>query len=195
MSTISASTTSTTAYKVTADTTGTLVLQTGATPTTALTIDASQNVSIPKGVGGTPAFSAYLGTLQNVTTGTFTKVQLNIEEFDTNSNFDNATNYRFTPTVSGYYQINGNIAFNATLINGNSLSTIYKNGSRYKDGTLQSATSGGATLYSVVSALVYLNGSTDYVELWGLVSGTGSPSFGANSGTQSYFNGCLVRAA
>jgi hypothetical protein len=46
MSTISASTTSTTAYKVTADTTGTLVLQTGATPTTAVTIDSSQNVGI-----------------------------------------------------------------------------------------------------------------------------------------------------
>jgi hypothetical protein len=45
MSTISASTTSTTAYKVTADTTGTLVLQTGATPTTAMTIDASQNIT------------------------------------------------------------------------------------------------------------------------------------------------------
>ena len=46
MSTISASTTSTTAYKVTADTTGTLVLQTGASPTTAVTIDTSQNVGI-----------------------------------------------------------------------------------------------------------------------------------------------------
>jgi hypothetical protein len=45
MSTISASTTSTTAYTVTADTTGALVLQTGATPTTALTIDASQNIT------------------------------------------------------------------------------------------------------------------------------------------------------
>ena len=45
MSTISASTTTTTAYKVTADTTGTLVLQTGATPTTAVTIDASQVVN------------------------------------------------------------------------------------------------------------------------------------------------------
>jgi hypothetical protein len=45
MSTISASTTSTTAYKVTADTTGELVIQTGATPTTALTIDASQNIT------------------------------------------------------------------------------------------------------------------------------------------------------
>jgi hypothetical protein len=51
MSTISASTTSTTAYVVTADTTGALVLQTGATPTTAVTIDTSQNV----GIGTTPS--------------------------------------------------------------------------------------------------------------------------------------------
>ena len=43
MSTISASTTTTTAYKVTADTTGLLMFQTGATPTTAVTIDGSQN--------------------------------------------------------------------------------------------------------------------------------------------------------
>ena len=51
MSTVSSSTTSTTGFKVTADTTGTLVLQTGATPTTAVTIDGSQNV----GVGVTPS--------------------------------------------------------------------------------------------------------------------------------------------
>jgi len=46
MSTISASTTTTTAFGVTADTTGALVFQTGATPTTALTIDTSQNVTL-----------------------------------------------------------------------------------------------------------------------------------------------------
>jgi hypothetical protein len=46
MSTISSSTTSTTAFGVTADTTGALVIQTGATPTTAMTIDTSQNVGI-----------------------------------------------------------------------------------------------------------------------------------------------------
>jgi len=45
MSTISASTTTTTAYKVTADTTGALVLQTGATPTTAVTIGSDQSVT------------------------------------------------------------------------------------------------------------------------------------------------------
>ena len=42
MSTIKSSTTNTTAYQVVADTTGTLVFQTGATPTTALTISTAQ---------------------------------------------------------------------------------------------------------------------------------------------------------
>ena len=46
MTTISSSTTLTTAYVCSPDTTGTLVLQTGATPTTAVTIDSSQNVGI-----------------------------------------------------------------------------------------------------------------------------------------------------
>jgi Chaperone of endosialidase len=46
MSTISASTTSTTALVYTADTTGTLALQTGASPTTAVYLDSSQNVGI-----------------------------------------------------------------------------------------------------------------------------------------------------
>ena len=50
MSTISASTTSTTAFKITTDTTGTLVFQTGSSPTTAVTIDTAQNM----GVGTTP---------------------------------------------------------------------------------------------------------------------------------------------
>lgn len=55
MSTISASTTTTTAYKVTADTTGTLVLQTGSSPTTAVTIDTSQNIVL----AGTIRMAAY----------------------------------------------------------------------------------------------------------------------------------------
>ena len=45
MSTIKSSTTTTTAYQVVADTTGALVIQTGATPTTAVTIGADQSVT------------------------------------------------------------------------------------------------------------------------------------------------------
>jgi len=72
MSTISASTTSTTAYKVTADTTGTLVFQTGATPTTAMTLGSDQSVTFagtPTYSGGTANGVAYLNGSKVFTTG------------------------------------------------------------------------------------------------------------------------------
>jgi hypothetical protein len=149
--------------------------------------------------GNMPAFSAYLSATQTpITNNTFTKLQANTEEFDTANCYDNATNYRFTPNVAGYYQISGCITFGSTAgsFNGNTLAVIYKNGSRFKDGNLQGVTANGGTLfYSVVSSLIYFNGSTDYVELWGLGGQTGTLSFNSNSGTQSYFQGALVRAA
>jgi transcription initiation factor TFIID subunit TAF12 len=46
MTTIKSSTTTSTAYSVTADTTGTLVIQTGATPTTAVTVGTDQSVTL-----------------------------------------------------------------------------------------------------------------------------------------------------
>ena len=64
MSTISASTTTTTAYKVTADTTGTLVLQTGSGPTTAVTIDGSQNVAFAGAITPTQT-GGIVGTTTN----------------------------------------------------------------------------------------------------------------------------------
>ena len=73
MSSISTGTTSTTGYVVTSDTTGTLVLQTGATPTTALTIDTSQNVTFvnqPTYSAGTANGVAYLNGSKVLTSGT-----------------------------------------------------------------------------------------------------------------------------
>lgn len=146
--------------------------------------------------GNMPAFSAYLNTAQSVSNNTFTKLQAGTEEFDTSSSYDASTNYRFTPTVAGYYKVSGCIAFNATSgINSNTLCTIYKNGSRFKDGNLSGTGSAGTLFYSVVSALVYLNGSTDYVELWGLLGGTGTLTFSVNSGTNSYFQAVMIRGA
>jgi len=63
MSTIKSSTTTTTAYSVTADTTGTLVIQTGATPTTAVTIGSDQSVTF----AGTVSLSGNQTTTGNLT--------------------------------------------------------------------------------------------------------------------------------
>ena len=193
-STINASTASGGGVITTADASGILQLQTAGV--TGLTIDASQNVTLAKGLtvgaSAAPAFSAYMSTAtQSIATATFTKILINTKEFDTNSNYDNATNYRFTPTVAGYYQVNGQLSWgngaSATLI-----TTIYKNGVRFKDGNNMTYT-GGA--YGVVSALIYLNGSTDYVELWGYQT-TGS-ALNVNGNTQyyTYFQAFLARSA
>ena len=134
-----------------------------------------------------PAFSAYAGSTTSISAGTTTKVALNTKEFDTNSNYDNTTNYRFTPTVAGYYQFNI-----ATYNNGSPsrmLLAIYKNGSAYMrvyDGNVAGYMSQG-------SALIYMNGSTDYVEGYCYVSGS-SLAISGNS-QYSFFQGFLARVA
>jgi|688.fasta_scaffold27350_2 hypothetical protein len=138
--------------------------------------------------GNQPAFSAYLSANQSVTSNVATKVTMDTEEFDTNNNF--ASN-RFTPTVAGYYQINGGVNFGGTGIS-YAFVAIYKNGSVYKYGNILGFTQTAQSL-AVVNSIVYLNGSTDYVELYALDIAT-SPIFVGGS-APTYFNGCLVRAA
>ena len=141
--------------------------------------------------GNMPAFSVYRGgSNQSVTSSTQTKVQLNTEEFDTANAFDSTTNYRFTPQVAGYYQINGQIEGDGTAVT-RVFCAIYKNGVSYKqsnDGTMTAA------YRAMVSSIVYLNGSTDYVELYGWVNGS-STVFQNASGVGTYFNGSMVRGA
>jgi len=142
--------------------------------------------------GNGPAFSAYRGTTtQAVSATTYTKIQFNVEEFDTNSNYDNTTNYRFTPTVAGYYQITLGI-YSTTSIAANFYAYIYKNGTIFKTLT-NIPTGGGGTSASIAgSALIYLNGSTDYVEGYYWVSQAATVN--ADSAL-NYFQGALVRAA
>ena len=167
------------------------------TPTGAVTITAT----FPS-LGGTvmvsgnmPAFSAYGNASQTVSANTFTKVTLNAKEFDTNNNFDSTTNYRFTPTVAGYYQINGQINFNSTISITRALLGIYKNGSAYKWGNDFNTTTAISGFRAVVSSIIYFNGSTDYVELYGFVGGSGTFTFAGSSTADDYFNGSMVRNA
>jgi hypothetical protein len=131
-----------------------------------------------------PAFSAYPSSAQTLSSGVATKIQLQIKSFDTSNAFDNATNYRFTPLVAGYYQVNASLAAGANVTNINA--SIYKNGSAVSVGS--NPVCGANTN----SALVYLNGSTDYVELYGTFN-SGQNTFANNAYT--YFQACLVRVA
>ena len=135
-----------------------------------------------------PAFSAYQSSAQSYTSTVFTKLQFQTEEFDTASCFDNATNYRFTPTVAGYYQISGgaNIPVGSAQ---EMIVFVYKNGAVFK--TLQNIV-GVLNRGCYGSTLVYLNGTTDYVELYVYVNASGTVFTGASS---TYFQGYLARAA
>lgn len=138
-----------------------------------------------------PAFSAYGTALQSATSGVFVKIAFNTEDFDTNNNYDSTTNYRFTPTIAGYYQINASITGAASASSG-VFCGIYKNGSRFIDGTYFPNSSIGP--YSTASGLVYLNGTTDYVEIYGYQSTGGALNIGSSL-VSLKFTGAMVRAA
>lgn len=138
--------------------------------------------------GNMPAFSAYKsGSLQTVTASAYNKITFNTEEFDTNNNFASS---RFTPTVAGYYQISWLLNIGSSSGSYEWLSNCFKNGADYKSGTDTNSSQFGIG----GSCLVYLNGSTDYVEIYTYQASGGTKDIMAyQSGT--YFQGVLVRAA
>jgi hypothetical protein len=117
--------------------------------------------------GTGPAFRATLTGNQTITNNTNTKIQFNSETFDTNTCYDPTTNYRFTPTTTGYYQVNLFLSF--TVTDGRQYfyqPYIYKNGS--SEASVQTgflANAGGRATASI-SVVIYLNGTTDYIEFY-----------------------------
>jgi phosphosulfolactate synthase (CoM biosynthesis protein A) len=178
------------AISVAGDTSGSVTLQAPAVAgSTVLTLPATSGTVMVNG----PAFSAYANADLSITSAIVTKVNINTVIFDTASCFSVANN-RFTPTVAGYYQVNGCVRVSATNLV-NALVEIYKNGSLYmQGGTLNIAAISSAQMM-VINTMVFLNGSTDYLELWGSATGT-SPLFSYLSVTStSTFSAALVRSA
>jgi len=113
-----------------------------------------------------PAFRARLSANQSLSNNTLTKIQVDNETFDTLGEYDNATNYRYTPSVAGYYQVNGTIYFNGSGVT-RGIVRIYKNGGEV--GRTDFSNTGNDIIMNY-SDIVYLNGSTDYLELYGYMS-------------------------
>ena len=175
------------------DTSGTVTLSVPAVAgTNTVTIAAQTGTLNAAG----PSFSAYLSSSQTISSNTqtkinstFTKVQFDTEEFDTANCYDNSTNYRFTPNVAGYYQVSIGML---SVYSSQTLAyvTLFKNGAEYK--RLNSIPGNGNEVNG--SALVYLNGSTDYIEAYGLINGSGTLQFYGGQ-IFTYFQACFVRGA
>jgi len=151
---------------------------------TVLTADSSTATGLKwatPGAASAPAFQAYLGSNQTgMQDSVAEKLKIDTEVFDSDSWF-NTTNYRYTPQKAGYYQFT--IRGSSSLIH-----TIYV----YKNGSTQFNAIGYNSNQSFPgSSMVYMNGSSDYVELWGLVQ-TANGSFNSGASSTS-FEGFWVR--
>ena len=125
-----------------------------------------------------PAFQAKLSADQTLTNQATTKVQFNTEVFDTDSTYDNSTNYRFTPGVAGKYYISAQADFEGSNITANWI-YIYKNGAKLWGSHHDSSNHTYTT--QCVSTIVESN-TTDYFEIYVYLDTTGTPKIKADFG-------------
>jgi hypothetical protein len=164
----------------------------------------NSNVNSPQVYNGTtwstvtvagPAFGAYAdATGQTITSGSQQKVLFQVEEFDTNSNFASS---RFTPTVTGYYQLNAQVRLDGASGTGEMMIVLWKNGSEFKRGTNQQGSNIAANFWAMqISSVVYANGTDDYFEIY-VQQGLGSnvSVTAVNNPAITWFNGCMLRGA
>lgn len=106
---------------------------------------------------------AKLGTNQTVPNGSDTVVQF-ADDIDPN-NWWNASSYRFQPTVSGYYRVYSQVWWvaGATGISNQTNLQLRKNGTSFAITQNPVQSESGNT--QIISQLVSLNGSTDYVDV------------------------------
>jgi len=133
------------------------------------TSSGSGNITIGSGVTinvNRPAFSAYLSADQSIANATVTKVNLNVESFDTDDAFDSSTNYRFTvPTGGdGKYFFVGTITWVNLTNEDEGQVRIHKNGT-FVQGSGYFQGQNGTVTYQATQVLNLVAG--DYIELHG----------------------------
>ena len=136
---------------------------------------SGETFTFASGVTGTsyPAFQARLSANQyGVADNTATKINFNTELFDTANAYDNSSNYRFTPQTAGKYLIYSTQRI-ITTNNGQLRSAIlylYKNGSAVTgdSSNFNMNDEGVRAITPSLTSIVDMNGSSDYVEIFGL---------------------------
>ena len=156
-------------------------------------------VTATGGVGGTPAFSAYLNTNSaDLSSATNTKVVFNTEDFDTASAYNTSTG-AFTPNVAGYYLITASVRLYGVTFPSSKWNIgrvmIYKNGSLYAHGNELFVGSDIFGQTVTASNVVYLNGSTDYVDCYVFINNNGTTAIRVEGSVGTRFAGCLIRGA
>jgi hypothetical protein len=145
------------------------------------------------GVGGvnTPYFTARLGSQQTgLSANTFTKVNFDTEDFDTDNTF---SSNRFTPTTAGKYFCFYNLMI--SFSGGGTVEDIrarfYKNGSTYSNLCNAQLKDYGSESLSLAlflgqSSIIDFNGSSDYLEVYARNDASGGGTIVASSNFGAY---------
>jgi hypothetical protein len=165
-----------------------------------MTSDGSGNLTLNNAaMKNTPAFFAYRTSDQSISTQTWTKAQIDNEEFDTDGAYDSSTNYRFTVPSgkAGKYQFVAGMSARST--NNDvyvAIIALYKNGSAFNGNRLNSNSTSNAQFRGVgltVDAILDLSVG-DYIEVFGNIYGT-SPIISAEGQKEVYFGGYRIIGA
>jgi hypothetical protein len=121
--------------------------------------------------GNAPYFSAYRATSQTLSDAVTTKIQLNNEQADSDSAYDNSTNYRFTVPSgkAGKYLFGwgGSCYSGSASINmRNMYFYLYKNGSQSFSTLAGGGYSSGANEPSTSSQVIMDLAVSDYIEIY-----------------------------
>ncbi len=118
-----------------------------------------------------PTFRAVKSGAQNVTSTSLTQVPFETVQWDTHGYWVAASNRYLPLDFSGYYRVMAKISFAAQTVTApNRRCAIFKNGSEYASVVIPQTS--GFRLIILTTDLVYLNGATDYIEVWMLTAET-----------------------
>ncbi len=140
--------------------------------------------------GANPAFGAHRSGADQtaIAVATPVKILFTFTDFDPLNNFDTAAS-RFQPRVAGRYQLTACVTWKTFADGAKGVASIYLNGAEHKSVITRSPSTGAIS--SFITAIIHLNGSTDYVELFAQHdTGASKDIDGASSAT--WFMGALA---
>ena len=110
------------------------------------------------------AYAKRQTSYQSLPNSTWTKVELNGEDFDIQGEFDPSTNYRFTAKKAGIYIAAGSV-YVLSMPDGSAVNVgIYKNGTRIAVSTVFCSFP-GKDVFPTITTAAQLN-ANDYLEIW-----------------------------
>ena len=141
-------------------------------------------------VGNTPYFFAYRGSSeQSIANNTQTIIEYNTELYDSGSCFDTGT-YKFTPNVAGKYWINATVRMGSSTDADNCQIEIFKNTTTF------SRVNGSNRNYSSIesSAIIDMNGSSDYIQakIYQDTGGSANIAMNSDSTYQTFLQGFFI---